>query len=249
MSISNKRNRVALVTGSAHRLGKDIALASAEEGYDVVLNYYSSDESTVNETVGLLEKCGVRVLPCRADVSNVDEIKSMFRTVEDEYGTLDLLINNAAIFKNVDFFDIDEKLFDEFIGVNLKGVLFCSIEAVRLMQKNDNEHCNIINIASLGGILNWTGYIPYSISKAGVIKFTQLAAKRLAPKVLVNAIAPGTIVIENDDNRNVDQSEVGKYPLKRFGNSNDIASLIRYLISDNKFITGHTFVVDGGRGL
>ena len=249
MSIGYKRNRVALITGSARRLGKDIAVTVAEEGYDVVLNYSSSDENTVNKTVELIEKCGVRVLPCRADVSNVDEIKSMFRTVEDEYGTLDLLINNAGMFENVDFFDIDEKLFDEFVGVNLKGVLFCSIEAAKLMQKNDNEHCNIINIASLGGILNWTGYIPYCISKAGVIKFTQLAAKRLAPKILVNAIAPGTIVIENDENSSVKQSEVSKYPLKRFGNSDDITSLIRYLIKENKFITGHTFVVDGGRGL
>ena len=247
MSIGYKRNRVALITGSARRLGKDIAVPDAEEGYDVILNYNSSDESTVNETVGLIDKCGIRVLPYRADLSNVDEIKNMFRKVEDEYGTLDLLINNAAIFENVDFFDIDEKLFDEFMGVNLKGVVFCSIEAAKLMQQNDNERCNIINIASLGGIMNWTGYIPYCVSKAGVIKFTQLAAKRLAPKILVNAIAPGTIAIENDENNSVNQNEVHKYPLKRFGNSNDITSLIRYLIKENKFITGHTFVVDGGR--
>lgn len=117
------------------------------------------------------------------------------------------------------------------------------------MLKSSENQCSIINIASLGAIENWTGFIPYSISKAAVIKLTQQTAKRLAPKVLVNAIAPGTIMIDDDDNANVNFEEVKKYPMKRFAKSGDLISIIKYLANENKYITGQTFVVDGGRSL
>ncbi len=174
----------------------------------------------------------------------------MFKAFIKRFDSLDILVNNAAIFKNIDFFEINERDFDEFLGINLKGTLFCSKEAAKLMKRENNDkYPQIINIASLGGILNWTGYIPYSISKAGVIKLTELLSLRLAPGILVNAIAPGTIYIENDNNSLINYKEIEKYPLNKFGKSEDITSLINFLVNENKFITGHTFVVDGGRSL
>jgi NAD(P)-dependent dehydrogenase (short-subunit alcohol dehydrogenase family) len=182
-------------------------------------------------------------------LSRAGEVKKLFSSIRKKFGRLDLLVNNAAIFRKVDFFDIDEKIFDEFINTNLKSVLLCSIEAAKIMNKSKEKNLQIVNIASLGGILNWVDHIPYSVAKAGVIKLTQLMAKRLAPKILVNAIAPGTILIENDANKTVVMKEKEKYPVKHFGKSSDIISVINFLVKENSFITGHTFIVDGGRVL
>jgi len=245
----SSKKKVALITGSAKRLGRAVAGAVAVCGYNIVLHYHTSPVSDVNKIKKEFEKSGVEVYPVKADISKVKEIKRLFSLVKKKFGRLDLLINNAAIFRKVDFFDIDEKVFDEFIDTNLKNALFCSIEAAKMMNRSKEKNLQIINIASLGGILNWVDHIPYSVAKAGVIKLTQLMAKRLAPKILVNAIAPGTIMIENDANVNVIMKEKEKYPVKEFGKAEDITSLISFLIKDNKYITGHTFIVDGGRSL
>ncbi len=248
-NLKKNKNKVALVTGSAKRLGKEIAKSVAGCGYNVVLHYHKSNKLDVKRIKSDFEKFEVGVLPVKADLSDVKEIKKLFKKIKEKFGRLDLLINNAAIFRKIDFFDIDEKTFDEFIDTNLKSVLFCSLEAAKIMKKSVEKKSQIINIASLGGVLNWVDHIPYSVAKAGVIKLTQLMAKRLAPEILVNAIAPGTIWIENDANKNVIAKEKEKYPMKKFGDTNDITSLIGFLVKENKYITGHTFIVDGGRSL
>ncbi|MBS1550464.1 MAG: SDR family oxidoreductase [Bacteroidetes bacterium] len=245
----NTKNKVALVTGGARRLGKEISLTLAGLGYDIILNYNDSGKSVLEETISMLNKTGVNVSAVKCDISNVNEIRKMFRAVSIKYKKLDVLVNNAAIFRHTEFLETTEKIFDKFINTNLKSVFFCSQEAAKLMIKNDEPHCRIINIASLGGIENWTGYIPYSLSKIGVIKLTELTAKKLAPKILVNAVAPGTILLNNGDNDNVNPEEVRRYPMNRFAGSKDITSLITYLVNENNYITGQTFVVDGGRSL
>ncbi len=243
------KNNVALVTGGARRLGKDIAIGLGELGYDIVLNYNESSKSTLEETIALVSDKGVSVMPVRCDVSNVNEIKKMFHSVSLKYKKLDLLVNNAAIFKHVDFLETSEKVFDKFINTNLKSVFFCCQEAIKLMLKNDESVKRIINIASLGGIQNWTGYIPYSLSKISVMKLTQQLGKKYAPNILVNAIAPGTILIDKDDNANVNMEDEKKYPMKRFAESSDIVSLVKFLAGVNTYMTGQTFVVDGGKSL
>ncbi|MCY7360495.1 MAG: SDR family oxidoreductase [Ignavibacteria bacterium] len=241
--------KVALVTGGARRLGKDISLSLAELGFDIILNYNESSKGILEETIFQIKEKGVNVTAVKCDVSKVIEIKKMFKVVQNNYKKLDLLVNSAAIFKHTDFLETTEKNFEKFINTNLKSTFFCTQEAAKIMLKSNEQYSRIINIASLGGIENWTGYIPYSLSKIGVIKLTELTAKRLAPKILVNAIAPGTVMINNDDNENVNQEEIKKYPMNRFGKSNDITSLIKYLAEDNSYITGQTFVIDGGRSL
>lgn len=249
IKINNKKNKVALITGAAKRLGKEIAVTIAKQGYDIVLNYFTSKKSEVESVVNEIKQFGVSVYPVKADVSKVAEIKKMFKVVRNNFNSLDVLVNNASIFGPVDFFDIDEKIFDKFISTNLKSALFCSIEAAKLMTETNLKQGKIINIASLGGIQNWTQYIPYTLAKSSVIKLTAITAKRLAPGILVNAIAPGIIVIENDENRNVNPDDEMKFPMKRFGKAEDISSLIRFLINENDYITGQTFVVDGGKSL
>ena len=243
------RNKVAVVTGGARRLGRDISIELGRSGFDVIIVYNRSNKIILKDTISKVSETGVKVTAIKCDISKVSEIKILFRKVYEKYKKLDLLVNNASLFEHSDFFDIDEKFFDKFIDTNLRSVFFCSQEASKIMMKTNNSGGKIINIASLGGIENWTGYIPYSLSRVGVIKLTQLLGKRLAPQILVNAIAPGTILIENDANETVDFKEEKKYPLKRFAKSKDITSLINYLAVNNNYITGQTFIVDGGRSL
>lgn len=238
-----------MVTGSAVRLGRDIALRLADLGFDIVLNYYGAGEKEVKDAAEEMKSKGSEVLAVRADLRKVEEIQNAFSEIKSKFGTLDLLVNNSAIFRNVDFFDITEDVFDDFINTNLKSALFCSIEAAKLMKNNPEKPCSIINISSLGGIENWKGFIPYSLAKNGVIKLTKLTAKRLAPDIIVNSIAPGTILIDDDENLNAKKDDEKFYPMKRFGSSGDINSLIEYLAVHNKYITGNVFIVDGGRSL
>jgi len=238
-----------MVTGSVKRLGRDIALRLAELKFDVVLNYFNSSDDEAKRTADDILSKGVDVLCVKADLKNVEEIKSMFCEVEKKYGRLDILVNNAAIFDRVDFFDVTEEIFDEFINMNLKNAFFCSQEAAKLMMKSKDKPCSIINISSLGGIENWQMVMPYSLAKAGVIKLTKLLAKRLAPDILVNSIAPGTIWIDGDENKTAKNEKQEEYPMKRFGKSEDINSMIEYLTIKNKWTTGNVFVVDGGKSL
>lgn len=241
VKIMKKNSKVALVTGGVRRLGREIAIELDNLGYDVIVTYNNSKTSDVlkvNYAVAL-----------KTDVTKIDDIKKLFSFINKRYKKLDVVVNNAGIFRNKDFFKITEKDFDDFIDTNLKSQFFISQFASKLMLKSKNKNSipQIINIASLGALQNWTGYIPYSISKAGVIKLTKQLAKKLAPEILVNSISPGTIIIDNDKNETVNFNEMKKYPLKKFGNAKDITSLIKYLVTENEFITGHNFIVDGGK--
>ncbi len=241
------KKKVAVITGGARRLGRDIAMMFARNGFDIAISYNSTPADVLNATISDLKSYNVNVLSVKADLSLVSDIRKMFDIIMKTYSDINVLVNNAAIFRKVDFFDISEEIFNEFIDTNLKNVLFCSLEASKIMIKNPDKPCHILNITSLGGYLNWHNHIPYSLAKAGVLKLTKLLAKRLAPDILVNDISPGTIIIKNDDNSNVDFKEVHDYPLKRFGEEKDITSLIEYLILKNKFITGQSIIADGGR--
>lgn len=253
--ISNKirkkivEKRVILITGGVRRLGKEIALVLAEENFTLILSYFRSPLRIVNETIGEIKKYNSDSCAFKADISRHSEIKRLFNFIKKNFGRLDVLINNAAVYDRIDFFKINEKNFDRFIDTNLKSVVFSSLEAAKLMENNTDGKSIIINIASLGAYLNWTESIPYSVSKAAVVKFTQLSARRLAPNILVNSIAPATLLLENSDNVFINKNELKSYPVKRFGKASDIASLVKYLVNRNEFITGHTFIVDGGRTL
>ncbi|MDZ4711737.1 MAG: SDR family oxidoreductase [bacterium] len=244
-----KDRKVAVVTGGARRLGKDICLSLARNEFDIVFSYNESSKKILEQTISDIKAEGVEVTAIKCDVTKVEEIKKMFSTVFTKYKKLDVLVNNAAIFRQTDFLETSEKLFDKFISTNLKSVFFCCQEAAKIMMKSEGSVNRIINIASLGAVQNWTGYIPYSVSKAGVIKLTQQLGKKLAPDILVNAIAPGTVLIDKDDNANVNMEDEKKYPMKRFAKSDDITSMICYLAVNNSYITGQTFVIDGGKSL
>lgn len=237
------QGRVALVTGSAKRLGRAVALRLAEEGADVVVHYGSS-HAEANEVVAQIERLGRRALAVSADLQRVVEIRRLFQETEERFGRLDILVNSAANFIHTEFETTSEEIWDRALDTNLKAVFFCSQAAAPMLKKNRGV---IINFSDVGGLLGWTGYVPHSVSKAGVIMLTRCLAKELAPEVRVNAIAPGTITIEGDAPE-LERDYIRRAPLRRSGRTDDVADAVLFLIQST-FITGQVLVLDGGRTL
>jgi pteridine reductase len=236
-------NRVALVTGSGKRLGRAVAIGLAEQGADVVIHYRSS-EAEAREAVAEIEKLGRRSVALQADLAQTSELPQLFQKVQANFGRLDILVNSAANFLQTEFASTTEKVWDASLDTNLKAVFFCCQAAAPLLKKSNGA---IINFADIGGILGWPGFIPHSISKAGIIMLTRCLAKELAPEVRVNAIAPGTITMLGDLPE-LEADFVKLAPLHRSGRPNDIVAAISYLATAG-FVTGQVLVVDGGRTL
>lgn len=235
--------KVALVTGSAKRLGRAVALRLAEEGADLVIHHGAS-HTEAQQTVAEVQKMGRRAVAFAADLRKVDEIRSLFVEVAKRFGRLDILVNSAANFLPASIVSTTEEIWDASLDTNLKAGFFCAQAAAPLLRRT---HGAIVNFADVGGLMGWPGYIPHSISKAGVVMLTKVLAKALAPEVRVNAIAPGTITMPGDPPE-WEADFVKLAPLGRTGSPSDIADAVSYLVQA-EFMTGHTLVLDGGRSL
>jgi NAD(P)-dependent dehydrogenase (short-subunit alcohol dehydrogenase family) len=235
--------RVALVTGAAKRLGRAVALRLADEGCDLVIHYRSSEREAL-DTVAEVEKLGRHAFAVSADLTKVSEIQNLFEKATRQFGRLDILINSAANFLETPFAQATEADWDGSLNSNLKAPFFCAQAAAPLLKSSSGV---IVNFADIGGLMGWPGFIPHSISKAGVIMLTRALAKELAPEVRVNAIAPGTITMPGDPPE-WQQDYIQRAPLKRSGTPADIADAVVFLVNA-KFITGQVLVVDGGRVL
>ena len=229
--------RVVLVTGAAQRIGRGIALRLAEEGARVAIHYHRS-EAEARRTA---EECGGAAL-VRANLENVAEIGRMFAQVEERFGRLDGLVNNAARFTRRLPLEITEQDWDFIHSVNLKAVFFCCQHGARLMKKTGGGR--IVNISSLGGIRPWAEHAHYCASKAGVIMLTRALAKAFAPEITVNSVAPGVIPFEDIDERGRKMMEVT--PAKRGGTPAEVADAVVYFLKASDFVTGQTLAVDGG---
>lgn len=236
--------RVALVTGSAKRLGRAVALRMAEEGADVAVHYRGS-QAAAREVVAQIEKLGRRGVALQADLCQGAEIKRLFAEAAQHFGRLDILVNNAANFIETKFEETTEQIWDASLESNLKTAFLCAQAAAPLLKKSG--HGVIINFADIGGILGWKEFLPHSVSKAGVIMLTKCLAKALAPEVRVNAIAPGTITMAGDPSA-WEADFIRRAPLHRTGTPEDVADAVSFLIHA-KFMTGQVLVLDGGRTL
>ena len=252
MEISGKG---AIVTGSAVGVGRVTALELARRGANVVVNY-SRSEQEAKQTAADVERLGVKALLVRADVSQDREVRAMVERALDAFGSIHVLVNNAATTAFVDFADLEgltEEQWDRILAVNLKGPFFCS-RAVAGQMKPAGEGA-IVNIASLAGIRAVGSSIAYAASKAGLINLTVALARVLAPEVRVNCVAPGFIdtrwlrrglgsLFEPVKQRTADQT-----PLGRVSTPEEVAQVVLGLIEGADFVTGQTIVVDGGHSI
>lgn len=234
--------QVAVVTGAAKRIGRSIALRLAEDGADIVVNYLSSQadaESLAREIEGV----GRRAVAVQGDVARRMDVQRLFTAAEAKFGRVDILVNNAAIFFAAKFEELTEEQWDRIMDANLKSQFLCAQAAAPIMKRQGKGR--IINISSLGGILAWPAYTHYCVSKAGVIMLTRCLARALAPEILVNSVAPGTIQFAGEA---PDEDYIRRTPLHRTGTGDDIAGAVAYLATAD-FVTGQVLAVDGGRAL
>jgi pteridine reductase len=238
------QGRVALVTGAGKRLGRAIALRLAQEGADVAVHYGTSVEGA-NEVVAQIRKLGRHAEAFPAEMMDVEAVRKLVASVVTHFGRLDILVNSASNFLQTKFSEITEAIWDNSLDANLKGPFFCAQAAAPHLAKSG--HGAIMNMADIAGLSGWRDFIPYSISKAGVILMTRVLAKELAPAVRVNAIAPGTITMPGDA-AELEEEFVRKAPLRRSGRRDDVTDAVIYLATA-EFVTGQLLVLDGGKTL
>lgn len=240
-------NKVALVTGATRGIGKEIAITLASIGYDIALNYRKENEELTN-TKKEIEKNNVKCLAVQGDVSNYTDTQNMVNKVIEEFGKIDVLVNNAGITKDMLLMRMKEEDFKDVIDVNLIGTFNMTKNVIPYMMKAHSGR--IINLSSVVGISGNAGQTNYSASKAGIIGFTKSLAKEVGSRnILVNAIAPGFIKTDMTDKlKDEIKEEIEKnIPLKRFGTTKDVANLVKFLASeDSSYITGQVINVDGG---
>lgn len=237
------KNKTVIVTGAAKGIGRAIALRFAKEGCNIVLNYRSN---VSDELIEEIKSYGVECFPFKADVSVYSEAETLIKESKKHFGSVDVLINNAGITRDMLLMRMSEDEFDSVINTNLKGTFntIRHVSSVMLKQKSGA----IINLSSVVGLMGNVGQANYAASKAGVIGLTKSTARELAARgITCNAIAPGfietdmTAVLKDD----VKEAMLNTIPLKKFGQVEDIAEAAVFL-AKNRYITGQVLNVDGG---
>lgn len=240
-------NKVALITGATRGIGKKIAITFAKEGYDIVVNYRTENESLL-ETKKEIESYNVKCLAVQGDVSKFEDCENITKKAIEEFGRIDVLVNNAGITKDMLLLRMKEEDFRQVIDVNLVGTFNMSKNVSQYMMKQRSGR--IISISSVVGISGNAGQSNYAASKAGIIGFTKSLAKELASRnILVNAVAPGFIetdmtnVLKDDVKANI----INSIPLRREGTAEEVANVVKFLASeDSSYITGQVINIDGG---
>ncbi len=235
--------KVALVTGSAKRVGRTIALTLAKRGAHVAIHYNHSRREA-ESVVAEIKRLRRKAIAVQAELTDDAQVAQMVRSVTQTLGRIDLLVNNAAVFFKTPFDTLTADDWDRTIGPNLKGPFLCALHAGRAMRRSGGK---IVNIADWAGIRPYRDYLPYCIAKAGIIALTKALAKELAPKVQVNCVAPGPVLWPDDFPKDERQQIIRRTPLQRAGSPDDIAETVAFLVEGSDFITGATIVVDGGR--
>lgn len=242
-----EEKKVVFVTGGSRGIGKAISLKYAENGYNVVINYVSTNTDIEKLEREFKEK-GAESLILKADVSKVEEVENVVNKAIERFGKIDVLVNNAGVTKDGLLLRMKEEDFDKVIEINLKGTFITTKSVLPyMMKKRDGK---IINLSSVVGVTGNAGQCNYSASKAGIIGFTKSAAKELASRnIRVNAVAPGfidtdmTSVLGEDIKENINS----QIPMRRMGISREIANVVYFLGSDeSSYITGQVINIDGG---
>lgn len=241
------KDRVAVVTGSARGIGREIALSLAKKGATVVVNYAGS-EAAANEVVELIKADGGEATAIKCNVADYAAVEQMMAQVTEKYGHIDILVNNAGITKDNLILKMTEQDFEDVIDVNLKGT-FNGIKAVT-KQMMKQRYGRIINLSSIVGAMGNAGQANYCASKAGIVGLTKSAARELASRnITVNAVAPG--FIDTDMTKvlpeKLKEEMLSQIPAKKLGAVEDIANAVEFLAKEeSSYITGQVLHVNGG---
>jgi NAD(P)-dependent dehydrogenase (short-subunit alcohol dehydrogenase family) len=239
------QGKVALITGSAKRLGRFIALELGKQGCHVAVHYRESEKEAC-ETAEALRALGVKAEIFKADLTDEGQVKAMMDAVAQTFGQLDILVNNAAVFLRTPFHQTDAATWRSIMDANLTSVFLCSRYAAKLLE--EGEGGVIVNISDTSAFSPWSAFLPYCVSKAGVIALTLGLAKVLAPKVRVNCVALGTILPPEDYDESWRQEMSAKTLLKRLGTPEEVAQAVIFCITCD-YLTGAIIPLDGGRFL
>jgi 3-oxoacyl-[acyl-carrier protein] reductase len=239
------KDQIALITGSCRGIGKGIALRLAREGMKIVI--HGLDREEVEGTVHEFQALGVQTIGVQADFNRDNEINNLFQQTLDHFGSLDLLVNNAADLRREHLFDADPSLLDHQLAVNIRAPYRCAQHAAEIMRSA--QHGNIVNISSVGGLrAHWAG-LPYDVTKGALDAMTRAMALDLAQEgIRINAIAPGAM---QSDRFSLDdppiQALARRIPIARLGMPLEIGAAVAFLASsDASYITGQILYVDGG---
>jgi len=244
--------KAALVTGGATGIGRSAVLALARAGFDVAVNY-SSSETAARETAAEAEKLGAGTLLVRCDVSDEKGVRAMLRAVEEKFQRLDVLVNNAgttAAWKPRDLETLSLEEWDRVFAVNVRGLFQVTRAALPLLRKGENP--SIINTASIVGLRPGPQPLPYAASKAAVVNLTKTLAWNLGPEIRVNAVAPGWMEGDwmkrmlKDKYPDLMEKRARATPLRRVVTADDVAETMMSLVQSNRFVTGEVVVIDGG---
>jgi pteridine reductase len=243
MNISGK---VALITGSAKRIGRLTAMELAKRGARVAIHFRSSAQEA-NETLRLIQDNGGSGSLFQADLSEVAAIGDMFRKLDQQFGGLDILVNSASTFHASTAEDTSAELWDEQLNSNARAPFFVAQAAAQMMMKRGKgQQGKIVNIVDVAGEMIWPGYFAYSVSKAALIAVNRGLAKAYAPAIQVNGIAPGPVLFPDHYTEEQKRTAIERTLLKRAGHPSDIVNAVVFLI-ENDYITGEIIHVDGGR--
>lgn len=237
--------RVVWITGAGRRLGRAMAVACAREGADVVVHYRSSD-ADAREVADEIRSLGRRALLVQGDHGVREEMESAVKKIDDEFGRLDALVNNASAYPSVPFEEIGEDAFFDIIRANLYGPFLCSQLALPLLKKADPGR--IVNLTDWAVERPYKGYSHYMASKGGLATLTRALAKELAPGILVNAIAPGPVLEPEELTPDKRERVLQRLPVGRWGSPESIAQALLYLLETDN-LCGETIHVDGGRSI
>jgi 3-oxoacyl-[acyl-carrier protein] reductase len=239
--------KVALVTGSATGIGRAVAVRLAREGLAVAVNY-SRSEAEAKTTLAEVQRQGVPAILCSANVADDRSVRAMVARCRDELGGLDVLVNNAGTTRFIEHTDLEAltgDVWDEILGVNLKGTFFCCRAALPLLEQRSGS---IVNVTSVAGLQGHGSSIPYAASKAAVNCLTKSLARAFGPRVRVNAVAPGPVLTRwLADHMDQVEKSLESTPMRRAAEPDDIADVIVFLALGSALMTGQIVVVDGGR--
>ena len=236
------RNKVALVTGAGHRVGRAIAVALGARGMRVAVHYNATADGA-RETVRQIEAAGGSAKTFAGDLTDPSRAPGLITEVVDAFGGLDVLVNSAAVMVRTPFGEVTPEQWDSIMALNVRAPFFLAQAAARHLCESKGA---IVNIADLAAFETWPAYLPHGLSKAGVVYLTRSLARVLAPDVRVGGIAPGAVLLPDDWSGDAAERLRTTTPLAREGTPEDVTRTVLFIL-DSDYLTGETIIVDGGR--